>query len=485
MFCRRVCQRLGPVAQRFFTPTCTKAPVRHMAFGVPGGSTNMTYFVLCGGGLTAAVVYAYKTVIGDSERYEDRLANMGSTTKVEASAESAIAAPESAPVEEPEVPVEVVTESVAASSEPVADITSEVIVESVTLEDVDVVSEVIATEDEVEPPAEEEAPSVVAEAVSTPVEATEETPAEETTAEAPASAEALPDLLTAVKILAGSTVEIAAASVGESSLVRAVRHIEDDGKGLDSVLEVLQSENLEETKDLMAKEPSHETVVLTKEEELSAVEVVSCDEAAVPEGNVSAEESAEASSPATEKEEEVPSEETTTSGPTEEENAGGIHDDDQNPDPEENITPEEASPEEDQNPDPEENITPEEASPEEDTSEEANISAEAPVDKELPGAETFVEDAAEVEAPEEETVTASEEEGTSQPPQADTESDMEVLSVAEPQSNQSLAQAMMPTDDQPSEILEDTGDKMNESKEAAAPVETQSPDGAVVMMNQS
>lgn len=28
-----------------------------MAFGVPGGSTNMTYFVLCGGGLTAAVVY--------------------------------------------------------------------------------------------------------------------------------------------------------------------------------------------------------------------------------------------------------------------------------------------------------------------------------------------------------------------------------------------------------------------------------------------
>lgn len=33
------------------------APVRHMAFGVPGGSSNMTYFVLCGGGLTAAVVY--------------------------------------------------------------------------------------------------------------------------------------------------------------------------------------------------------------------------------------------------------------------------------------------------------------------------------------------------------------------------------------------------------------------------------------------
>lgn len=39
-------------------PSCVSAaPVRHMAFGVPGGSSNMTYFVLCGGGLTAAVVY--------------------------------------------------------------------------------------------------------------------------------------------------------------------------------------------------------------------------------------------------------------------------------------------------------------------------------------------------------------------------------------------------------------------------------------------
>lgn len=33
------------------------APVRHMASGLPGGSFNTTYFVLCGGGLTAALVY--------------------------------------------------------------------------------------------------------------------------------------------------------------------------------------------------------------------------------------------------------------------------------------------------------------------------------------------------------------------------------------------------------------------------------------------
>lgn len=39
-------------------PMClSAAPVRHMAFGVPGGSSNMAYIVLCGGGVTAAVVY--------------------------------------------------------------------------------------------------------------------------------------------------------------------------------------------------------------------------------------------------------------------------------------------------------------------------------------------------------------------------------------------------------------------------------------------
>lgn len=47
----------------YFSLLCpSAAPVRHMAFGIPGGSTNMTYFVLCGGGLTAAVVYVSITV---------------------------------------------------------------------------------------------------------------------------------------------------------------------------------------------------------------------------------------------------------------------------------------------------------------------------------------------------------------------------------------------------------------------------------------
>jgi hypothetical protein len=36
----------------------TVVPVRQMSVGIPGGSaTNVAYAVLCGGGLTAAVVY--------------------------------------------------------------------------------------------------------------------------------------------------------------------------------------------------------------------------------------------------------------------------------------------------------------------------------------------------------------------------------------------------------------------------------------------
>ncbi|MED6236582.1 hypothetical protein ATANTOWER_011299 [Ataeniobius toweri] len=81
MFFRRAWQRVGPLARWLIKPISkTTAPVRHMAFG-PGGSSNLAYVVLCGGGLTAAVVYAYKTVNGDTERYEDRLANMSSKEK--------------------------------------------------------------------------------------------------------------------------------------------------------------------------------------------------------------------------------------------------------------------------------------------------------------------------------------------------------------------------------------------------------------------
>lgn len=87
-----------------------------MAFGIPGGSTNMTYFVLCGGGLTAAVVYAYKTVNGDSERYEDRLANMGANAKVEEAPE-AVAPPAEVVTEAADPPSEVEPEAAAPPAE--------------------------------------------------------------------------------------------------------------------------------------------------------------------------------------------------------------------------------------------------------------------------------------------------------------------------------------------------------------------------------
>ncbi|XP_043968886.1 fruit protein pKIWI501-like [Gambusia affinis] len=128
MFCRRALQRVGPLARWLLRPISkSTAPVRHMALGVPGGSTNLAYVVLCGGGLTAAVVYAYKTVNGDAERYEDRLASMRSEEKAEVTSEAASSPPvESAQAEEEAAPgAEVTLEPVPASPEPVAETSAE------------------------------------------------------------------------------------------------------------------------------------------------------------------------------------------------------------------------------------------------------------------------------------------------------------------------------------------------------------------------
>uniref|UniRef100_A0A1A8FW10 RAB33B, member RAS oncogene family n=1 Tax=Nothobranchius korthausae TaxID=1143690 RepID=A0A1A8FW10_9TELE len=158
MFFRRVWQRTGPLAQRIFSPASrNSAPVRRMAFGVPGVSTNMTYFVLCGGGLTAAVVYAYKTVNGDTERYEDRLANMNTQAKVK---EAPDAAAPAAAEEEPS-PAEVIIESVPA--EPAADVSADEADEAATEGAAADVVEAVVTEAPAES-AEEAAPAAVEEA---------------------------------------------------------------------------------------------------------------------------------------------------------------------------------------------------------------------------------------------------------------------------------------------------------------------------------
>ncbi|XP_061736805.1 uncharacterized protein mgarpb isoform X2 [Nerophis ophidion] len=286
MFCRKVWQRLGPGVLRFFTPTFSKAPVRHMALGVPGGSTNMTYFVLCGGGLTAAVVYAYKTVNGDIERYEDRFANMASTAKADEEA-----APEVIPVEQQVLASEAVKESVATPAEGAVEPVDESAAPEV---DAGEVSEVLSIEEE-EAAAEE---TVALEEVVEDILVTDEV---ETPTEAPSAEKSVPDLRTAVTILAGSSVEIAAASVGESSLVRAVRQIEEDRPGLESVLEVLEPVVLEVT-----KEHTQESAVATKEEEPVPAEGITGEENAGTEDRVAVEEIEEASYPAAEEKEVVP-----------------------------------------------------------------------------------------------------------------------------------------------------------------------------------
>ncbi|XP_056892274.1 uncharacterized protein LOC130527620 isoform X2 [Takifugu flavidus] len=118
MFCRQAWKRAAPLARRVFKPAPRNgAPVRLMASGLPGGSFNTTYFVLCGGGLTAALVYAYKTINSDTERYESRLAGMGSTDKATPAAEPA-----------PAEVAEVIPESVSAPPEEAAEVSADPVV---------------------------------------------------------------------------------------------------------------------------------------------------------------------------------------------------------------------------------------------------------------------------------------------------------------------------------------------------------------------
>ncbi|XP_040042389.2 uncharacterized protein mgarpb isoform X1 [Gasterosteus aculeatus] len=419
MFCRRAFQRVGPLARRAFRPTSRNAaPVRHMAFGIPGGSSNMAYIVLCGGGVTAAVVYAYKTVGGNGERHEDRLATMA---VIEKAPEVAAPAAEPAALEEaaptPEVLAEVVEESGPAPAEPVAEAAAEpdVLAESIPAEPVaetapepavEAVSEEEAAAEVVvaEPaPTEEAAPAAVEDesAATVEVAATEETPAEAPAAEAhlAESAESLPDLLTAVKVLAGPPIEIAAASV-ENSLV----------EGLDFPLKVVEPEAVEATTEEVAKEAQEVTMVNEESKPADAEQLVEEGTAASVEAALEEEVAASLSEEATtsvlaveeeegEKEEEVQSEDQTADSAAVREEAAASSD-----------TP------------------PEDAAP----AEEATTAAEAaPLDDTPPDAETWVDDVAA------EALAATHSEAAavvdaSQLAAASSGSDLEVLSAAGP-----------------------------------------------------
>ncbi|XP_037329067.2 fibrous sheath CABYR-binding protein-like isoform X2 [Pungitius pungitius] len=382
MFCRRAFQRVGPLARRAFKPTSRNAPVRHMAIGVPGGSSNVAYIVLCGGGLTAAVVYAYKTVSGDGERHEDRLAPMA---VVEKAPEAAAPAAEPAAVEEAAAPPEVLAESVPAPAEPVAEAAA---VEAVPEEEEE---EAAAVEVVVTEPAstEEAAPAAVEEAAPATMEvaATEETPAEAPAAEAPVaeSAESMPGLLTAVKVLTGTPIEIAAASV-ETSLL----------KSLDFTVEVVEPEAVEAITEVEAIEA---TMV---NEELKSADA----EELVEEGTAA---SVEAALEEEEEEKLAASEEPITSvlAVVEE---GDVESEDQDAHPA--AVSEEAVASSD--------APPEDAAP----AEEATAAADAaPLDDAAPNAETWVEDVA---------AEAAAVVDTSQLAAASSGSDLEVLSAAQP-----------------------------------------------------
>ncbi|XP_016522603.1 fibrous sheath CABYR-binding protein-like [Poecilia formosa] len=228
MFCRRALQRVGPLARWLLRPISkSTAPVRHMALGVPGGSTNLAYVVLCGGGLTAAVVYAYKTVNGDTERYEDRLANMRSEEKAEVTSEAASSLPaESAPAEDEPAPgAEITPEPVPASPEPAAETSAEPTAEA----------------SPEEPAAAEASEADVAEAPAEPADA-EGAPVavEETAAEVGSEVAAV----TPAEDTAAAEESAAEQALGEESLGKALHQMEDDGKDLK---EDLQQHPLETT----------------------------------------------------------------------------------------------------------------------------------------------------------------------------------------------------------------------------------------------
>lgn len=90
----------------------------------------------------------------------------------------------------------------------------------------------------------------------------------------------------AVKLLAGSTVEIAAASVGDRSLVNAVRTTEQDSKGSSSLLEVTEiQQKLEEA---MGNEDGDGEAAAANERELKSAEEEEQEAAALPEETATA-----------------------------------------------------------------------------------------------------------------------------------------------------------------------------------------------------
>ncbi|KAK7162055.1 hypothetical protein R3I94_004645 [Phoxinus phoxinus] len=218
MFCRAAWQKLAPLARKSLTPLFSNAvfPIRQMSFGLPASGTNMAYMLIGGSSLTAALVYAYKTINSDSARYNERIAQLEARPKIGAVATLASVAEAAAIVET----------SVAENTSIVEATAAELVIEVVDAEAEEIPEHVDAA-------MELEAETVIAQAVAAEAEeptapVVEDVAAETAVPIAEATVIPMSDLLSTVKILAGSPGEIAAASVGEQHLVATLRLAEDN-----------------------------------------------------------------------------------------------------------------------------------------------------------------------------------------------------------------------------------------------------------------
>ncbi|XP_068456511.1 apoptosis-inducing factor 1, mitochondrial isoform X5 [Clinocottus analis] len=87
--CRQNVRRAGFNNGRISRPTC--APVAHMTTGPAGGGReNQLYMLLVGATCVGGLVYAYRTVKGDSQRYQERIDEIASRPNKQAREEQAI-----------------------------------------------------------------------------------------------------------------------------------------------------------------------------------------------------------------------------------------------------------------------------------------------------------------------------------------------------------------------------------------------------------
>ncbi|XP_067295287.1 apoptosis-inducing factor 1, mitochondrial isoform X3 [Pseudorasbora parva] len=161
--CKTVWNKLAPLARASSTlclQNARKSVLRHgrrldmaqkaqMSSGTPGGSgENTLYYVLVGATCLAGGVYAYRTVSGDKERYNERMIEIASRPKQQPKAAEAVAevvaeskeepvaeepTPTEPPVEEPPV-TEALVESTEAESVAEAPVTETVAEEPVVEE---------------------------------------------------------------------------------------------------------------------------------------------------------------------------------------------------------------------------------------------------------------------------------------------------------------------------------------------------------------